>query len=209
MELLEFGLLAFTSLFTVINPIGVLPVFVSMTQHLAQKEARKIALKATLTSFIGMVAFALSGQMIFDFFAISINGLKIVGGLLFFLMGYEMLQGKMSRTKKESLDIESDDEFAITPLGIPMLCGPGTITVSVVFMQDNPQTDKRIVLIAAMVLVSLVTFLSLIGSRAISRVLGNSGNKVMTRIMGLIVMMIAVEFFFAGLRPIIHSMLTP
>lgn len=209
MELLEFGLLAFTSLFTVINPIGVLPVFLSMTQNLPPAEARKIALKASLTSFIGMVAFALGGQVIFDFFAISINGLKIVGGLLFFLMGYEMLQGKMSRTKKEYMDTESNDEFAITPLGIPMLCGPGTITVAVVFMQDNPQTDKRVILIAAMVAISLVTFSLLLGSRAISRVLGNSGNKVMTRVMGLIVMMIAVEFFFAGLKPIVHTMLTP
>lgn len=209
MELLEFGLLAFTSLFTVINPIGILPVFLSMTQHLSPREARKIALKATLTSFIGMLAFALGGQIIFDFFSISINGLKIVGGLLFFLMGYEMLQGKMSRTKKEHMDAESDDEFAITPLGIPMLCGPGTITVSIVFMQDNPQTDKQLILIAAMIAISFATFFLLLGSRAISRVLGSSGNKVMTRVMGLIVMMIAVEFFFAGLRPIVRNILMP
>lgn len=207
MELFEFALFAFTSLFTVINPVGVLPMFLSMTHGMDTPATRKAAIKATITAFLVMVIFAFTGQFIFNFFAISIHGLKIVGGILFFLMGYEMLQGKMSRTKKESHDPEPDEEFAITPLGIPMICGPATITVSIVLMQDNPQVERRLVLLGAMIAISFVTLLLLLGARGISRFLGRSGNKVMTRIMGLIVMMIAVEFFSAGLKPIVQNLL--
>lgn len=207
MKLLEFALFAFTSLFTVINPIGVLPMFLSMTQGMDEQATRKVALKATITAFLVMVIFAFTGQFIFDFFAISIHGLKIVGGILFFLMGYDMLQGKMSPTKKESHAPEPDEEFAITPLGIPMIGGPATITVSIVLMQENPEVERRLVLLAVMSAISVVTFLLLLGSRGISRFLGRSGNKVMTRIMGLIVMMIAVEFFSAGLKPIVQNLL--
>jgi multiple antibiotic resistance protein len=206
MRLLEFALFAFTSIFTVINPIGVLPVFLSMTQDMDAKTVRKVSMKASITAFLVMAIFAFTGQFIFNFFAISIHGLKIVGGILFFLMGYDMLQGKMSRTKKESQDAD-DDEFAITPLGIPMIGGPGTITVSVVLMQDNPEVERRLVLLGVMIIISLLTFLILIGSRQISRFLGRSGNRVMTRIMGLIVMMIAVEFFSSGLKPIVQNLL--
>lgn len=207
MSLFEFALFAFTSLFTVINPVGVLPVFLSMTQDLPNSDIRRIAAKATLTAFIAMVFFALSGQFIFNFFAISINGLKIVGGIMFFLLGYEMLQGKMSRTKSDSSLPEIDSEFAITPLGIPMLCGPGTITASIVLMQDNAALDKRIVLLAAMAAVCGATLLLLVGARTIVKLIGSSANRVLTRVMGLIVMMIAVEFFVAGLKPIVREIL--
>ncbi len=209
MGLVEFALFAFTSLFTVINPVGVLPVFLSMTQDMPNADIRRVAIKATITAFIVMVFFALSGQFIFDFFAISINGLKIVGGIMFFLLGYEMLQGKMSRTKSDTALPEIDSEFAITPLGIPMLCGPGTITASIVLMQDNPALEKRAVLLAVMAAVCGTALLLLLGARTIVRFLGSSANRVLTRVMGLIVMMISVEFFVAGLKPIVHDLLAP
>lgn len=205
--MLEFGLLAFTSIFTMVNPLGIIPVFTSLTAELDSHTSRKVALKAVSVAFFTMILFALSGKFIFDFFQISIDSLRIVGGIVFFMAGFDMLQARLIRTKSnenEAAAVNTSD-IAITPLGIPLICGPGAITASIVLMNDAVMIEKKILLLIAILLVLFITFLVLIGSRGVMKFLGESGNKVMMRIMGLIVMVIAVEFLFSGLRPILRS----
>jgi multiple antibiotic resistance protein len=203
-ELLDFYLLAFTSLFSMINPFSVMPVFVKYTNGYSLENTRKLAKKGTLSAMIAMFIFALTGQMIFKFFNISLDSLRVVGGILFFINGFDMLQAKPVRTKDESDAIEDDEDVGVTPLGIPLLCGPGTITAVILMNQGAASIEMKGVLYFAIVSTSLVVFLMLFSSKWILNKLGESGAKVLFRIMGLIVMVIAVEYFFTGLRNLLR-----
>jgi multiple antibiotic resistance protein len=204
--LLQFALLSFVSLFTMVNPLGVIPVYTSMTAHLAPQEARRVAFKAVLTAFLILVAFALTGQFIFNFFGISVNSLRIVGGVIFFLMGYEMLQARLTRTQFDDEPThEYINDISLTPLGIPIICGPGAITTSILLMNQAKSTLEAGVVLGVIALLMGLTHLMLLGARQVTRLIGENGNKVMLRLMGLIVMVIAVEFFFSGLRPILRE----
>ncbi len=205
--MLEFALLTFTSLFTMMNPLGVIPVYIALTEDLPVKEARFIAFKATITAFIILIIFAFSGKFIFDFFAISVNSLKIVGGIIFFIMGYDMLLARISKTKTASTEEVTDHDVAITPLAIPVICGPGAITAVIVFMQESANWEQKGILLLSILFVILLTWIVLLSARRIFDFLGDNGNKVLMRIMGLIVMVIAVEFFFGGLTPILRGIL--
>ncbi len=205
--MLEFTLLTFTSLFTMMNPIGIIPVYIALTEKMTVKQARYIAFKSTFTAFIILIIFAFSGKFIFDFFAISVDSLKIVGGIIFFIMGYDMLLARISKTKTASAEDSSDHDIAITPLAIPIICGPGAITAVIVFMQESPDWLHKGLLLTSVLLVSFLTWIILLSARRIFNFLGDNGNKVLMRIMGLIVMVIAVEFFFGGLKPIIQDIL--
>ncbi len=205
-KIFEFGLLSFTSIFTMINPLGVMPVFTSLTVGMDTKEARQVAVKAVLTALFTMILFAVSGRFIFDFFHISVNSLRVVGGIIFFMAGFDMLQARLIRTKENSKpDTDYGNDIAITPLGIPMICGPGAITASIVLMNDADLIAEKLILLFAILLVLVITLLFLVGARKIMKLLGDSGNKVLMRIMGLIVMVIAVEFLFSGVKPIIRD----
>ena len=135
-----FGLLCFTSFFTLINPLGAMPVFMTMTMELDEKERRKVARRASLVSFLIMMFFAISGDLLFRFFGISIDSLRIVGGIIFLIMGMDMLQARLVKTKVKESEVKSYvSDISITPLSIPMLCGPGAITNAIVMW--NKATD--------------------------------------------------------------------
>ena len=206
-RLLEFALLSFVSLFTMVNPFPVVPVYLSMTSGLTPPMARRVAFKATATCLFVMIFFAVTGQLIFRFFHISIDSMRIVGGILFFMIGFEMLQARLTRTKHdEESASEYVEDIAITPLGTPMLAGPGTITSVILLMNESAHMAQRGALFAAMLVVAALTYAMLVSGQTLLARIGTSGQKVMTRIMGLIVMVIAVEFFFAGLGPIVRKM---
>lgn len=207
-KLFEFGLLSFTSIFTMINPLGVIPVYTSMTADMSAHEAKGVAYKAVLIAFIILIVFAFSGRFIFEFFHISVNSLRVVGGVIFFMAGYDMLQARLIRTKSDDQTTkEYAKDIAITPLAIPIISGPGAITAAIVMMNDAHEITKKLLVVTAIVLVFIITLFILLGARNVIKFLGDSGNKVLMRIMGLIVMVIAVEFLFSGLTPIIREML--
>jgi len=200
------ALLFFTSFFTIINPLGVMPVFMTMTSDISEAQRRRTAAKAVITAFITLMLFAFGGQLMFRFFGISVNSFRVVGGIIFFVMGYEMLHARISRIKMdEDLVKKYVDDISVTPLGIPMIAGPGAITNSIVLMEDSPTFQLKLILIISIVLTLLITLFVLLGAGKIIRLLGETGNKIMMKLMGLIMMVIAVEFFFAGLRPILQS----
>ncbi len=188
-DLLSFALLAFTSFFTLINPLGSMPVFMSMTSGLEVKERNKTAKKASIVAFIIIVAFAFSGELLFDFFGISVNSLRIVGGVIFFLMGMDMLQARLVKVKFDENDLENGkvdkyvNDIAITPLAIPMICGPGAITNAIVLMEDAETIDKKAILILAIFIVILLTYIIYYSSSKIVKFLGETGNNVMMRLM--------------------------
>jgi multiple antibiotic resistance protein len=204
--LLQFGLLCFVSLFTVTDPIGLLGVYVPMTSRLSHAESRRVALRATFTAWIVLMLFAVTGRLVFDIFGISMDSLRIVGGVVFFIMGYEMLEARLTRTVADGQSVsEYIEDIAITPLGVPLIAGPAGITTTVVLVNQATGPLEKAILIGAIALVMIVTFIFLIGARRALHVLGPSGNKILQRLMGLILMAFAVDFFIAGLRPIVHS----
>ena len=201
---IDFGILSFTSFFTLINPFGTMPIFMTMTADLDKSHRTKTAQKASVVSFITILIFAFSGQVLFNFFGISVNSFRVVGGVIFFLMGMDMLQARLGKVKLKESEIKTYvDDISVTPLAIPMICGPGALTNAIVMMEDADSIEKKAVLIFAAFVVILLTYLILYSSSKIIKILGQTGINVMMRLMGLIVMVIAVEFFFTGLKPIL------
>jgi len=208
-EIIAFGILSFTSFFTLINPFGTMPIFMTMTADLNQSHRTKTAKKASIVSFITIIIFAFSGQLLFNFFGISVNSFRIVGGVIFFLMGMDMLQARLGKVKLKDSEIKTYvNDISVTPLAIPMICGPEALTNAIVMMEDANTIEKKGVLIFAVLVVILLTYLILYSSSKIIKILGETGINVMMRLMGLIVMVIAVEFFFSGLKPIIINILS-
>jgi len=206
LELYTSAILIFTSFFTLINPLGTMPIFMSMTASLSKEKRKQTAKKATIVAFFTILAFAFSGQILFDFFGISVDSFRIVGGVIFFTMGWDMLQARLVSLKHTDDEDKIDayvEDISITPLAIPMICGPGAITNAIILMEDATDFLQKGILIAVIAFVLLLTYMILVGASKITDKLGATGNKVMMRLMGLIVMVIAVEFFFSGLKPII------
>lgn len=207
-RILEFAIISFTSLFTMMNPLGIIPIYISLTSHLSHEEANKVAIKAVLTGMVVLITFAVAGKFIFDFFAITIHSLKIVGGIIFFIGGYDMLQAKVNRTKsRQDEHHETQKDIAISPLGIPLITGPGAITVSIVLFNEASNYELKFTLLGIILLLMSIVLISLLMGRKIIAFLGETGNNVLMRIMGLIVMVIAVEFMFSGLTPLVRKML--
>lgn len=212
----EFALICFTSLFAMINPFGIIPVFKPMTAGMSHADAKAIARRACLVAFLILLVFAVAGKFLFDFFGISINSLKIVGGIIFFMLGYELLQAKFSKMKYDNVRLAKDrvefedhsKDIAITPLAIPILCGPGAIANVIILMHEGSSIPQKISLLGAILAVMLINYFGLVGANRLLDLLGDSGNKVMMRIMGMIVMVIAVEFFLSGARPVLIDILS-
>ena len=206
-ELLAYGLLVFTSFFTLINPLSAMPVFLGLTSDMEPKDRVAVAKRAVVVSLIIVLVFAFSGQFLFRVFGISVNSFRIVGGAIFFVVGFDMLNARLSPIKAKGSEIKQTiKDIAITPLAIPMLCGPGAITNAIVLMEDADSILLKVTFVVALCLMLLVTYLILISSSKLIKRFGETGINVMMRLMGLIVMVIAVEFFLAGIRPFLESL---
>ena len=207
-DLLPFALLCFTSFFTLTNPLGTMPVFLTMTNGMNDHERKAIVRRATIVSFITLMVFTFSGPFLFKFFGISSNGFRIAGGFIIFKIGFDMLQARYSNAKLKEEEVKTyADDISITPLAIPMLCGPGAIANAIMLMDDASTFTLKGTLIGIIALVYFITFLILQASTRLVRILGETGNNVMMRLMGLILMVIAVECFVSGLKPILIDIL--
>ncbi len=185
-----------------------MPIFMTMTSELDVPDRNRTARKAVVIAFITILFFAFSGQLLFKFFGISIHSLKIVGGVIFFIMGMDMLHARLSPVKIKDTELQSYvNDVAVTPLAIPMICGPGAITNAIVLMEQAKSIEKILVLVSAITLVMVLAYILLLSSSRIIKLLGETGNNVLMRLMGLILMVIAVEFFFSGLKPIVLDMM--
>jgi multiple antibiotic resistance protein len=208
-EIWTFLVVTFVSIFTMIDPLGNIPVFIALTEGLRPVEVRRVAGRAVLTALAILVLFQFAGTAIFGLFRISSDSLQVVGGVIFFITGYEMLQARLNRSMHDNgpSDQQYANDIAITPLGIPMICGPGAITAVIIRMSESDTILKQATVLLTIVVALGITFLMLVGAKSILRFLGDSGNKVLLRLMGLIVMAIAVELFFSGLTPYVKAMM--
>ena len=202
--IIPFALLCFTSFFTLTNPLGTMPVFLTMTNGLSNAERKRIIKRATITSFLILIGFTFCGQFLFKFFGISTNGFRIAAGIIILKIGYDMLQARYSNAKLKEDEIKAyANDISITPLSIPMLCGPGAIANGIILMSDASNWILKATLVGVIGLVYILTYIILRLSTRLVRIMGETGNNVMMRLMGLILMVIAVECFVGGLKPIL------
>ena len=202
--IIPFALLCFTSFFTLTNPLGTMPVFLTMTNGLSNEERKRIIKRATITSFLILIGFTFCGQFLFKFFGISTNGFRIAAGIIILKIGYDMLQARYSNAKLKEDEIKAyANDISITPLSIPMLCGPGAIANGIILMSDASNWSLKATLVGVIGLVYILTYIILRLSTRLVRIMGETGNNVMMRLMGLILMVIAVECFVGGLKPIL------
>ena len=199
----EFFILCFSSLFALINPIGLVPIFLSITENHNRKERDIIAIKAVIFSFFILIIFSFIGEFIFSFYDITIEGFRIAGGILLLKISLDMLESKRSRTRTtpiEQKEAEEKDEIAYTPLGIPLIAGPGAIaSIMILSSESNDYLDK-VTLLISLSLVLLMTFIIFKISKLLSKNFGKSGLRIMQRIMGLILMTISIEFILKGIK---------
>ena len=202
--IIPYALLCFTSFFTLTNPLGTMPVFLTMTNGLSDDERRHIIKRATIVSFVILIAFTLCGQFLFKFFGISTNGFRIAAGFIILKIGYDMLQARYSNAKLKDDEIKAYvNDISITPLSIPMLCGPGAIANGIILMSDATTIELKVTLITMIAVVYVISYIVLRLSTRLVNIIGETGNNVMMRLMGLILRVIAVECFVGGLKPIL------
>ena len=206
--IIPYALLCFTSFFTLTNPLGTMPVFLTMTNGLSDDERNHIIKRASIISFIILIAFTLCGQFLFKIFGISTNGFRIAAGIIILKIGYDMLQARYSSAKLNNDEIKAYvNDISITPLSIPMLCGPGAIANGIILMDDAHTWELKATLVAMIALVYLLSYVSLRLSTRLMKLIGETGNNVMMRLMGLILMVLAVECFVGGIKPILIDIL--
>lgn len=206
--IIPFALLCFTSFFTLTNPLGTMPVFLTMTNGMDDKERKHIVKRATIISFIILIAFTFCGQFLFKFFGISTNGFRIAAGIIIMKIGYDMLQARYTNTKLRDEEIKTyADDISVTPLSIPMLCGPGAIANGIILMDDANTWALKGTMVGVIALVYILTYIILRLSTRLVVLMGETGNNVMMRLMGLILMVIAVECFVGGVKPILTDII--
>ena len=206
--IIPFALLCFTSFFTLTNPLGTMPVFLTMTNGMDEKERKHIVKRATIISFIILIAFTFCGQFLFKFFGISTNGFRIAAGIIIMKIGYDMLQARYTNTKLRDEEIKTyADDISVTPLSIPMLCGPGAIANGIILMDDANTWAMKGTMVGVIALVYILTYIILRLSTRLVVLMGETGNNVMMRLMGLILMVIAVECFVGGVKPILTDII--
>ena len=206
--IIPFALLCFTSFFTLTNPLGTMPVFLTMTNGMDEKERKHIVKRATIISFIILIAFTFCGQFLFKFFGISTNGFRIAAGIIIMKIGYDMLQARYTNTKLRDEEIKTyADDISVTPLSIPMLCGPGAIANGIILMDDANTWALKGTMVGVIAFVYILTYIILRLSTRLVVLMGETGNNVMMRLMGLILMVIAVEGFVGGVKPILTDII--
>jgi multiple antibiotic resistance protein len=199
----RFSLLALSSIFFLVDPFAALPTFLAVTEGQDPQRRFRTARKASLTAFIVLTTFAFIGEYIFHLFGITLPAFEIAGGIILLLIGLDMLEAKRSATQespKETLAAQVKDDAGIVPMGIPMLAGPGAIT-SVMVLVGQAQTKWQMgAILGSIAITAAICFLVLGTAARVARIMGETGIRILVRIMGLLLVALAVQYFVNGLQ---------
>lgn len=202
---LQYLIFCLSTLFAVINPLGITPIFVAMTEKYDSETRSKIARKGIVTGLIILIIFTLLGSIIFQFYGITVEAFQIMGGIIFFRSGMRMLDAKVGRsrtTESEREEFRDTDEIAISPIGVPLITGPGAITGVVILSGKAPTNFSVLVLLFSVILSMFIFYFILKAGNYIGQKIGIAGMRVIERMMGLILMVIAVQFIINGIETI-------
>lgn len=200
---IDFAIIAFSSLFSIINPISTAPIFVSMTEAVAH-DRNRIAWRTTLASGVTLALFAVAGGAIFAFFGITVPAFQIAGGILFTLMSIQtLINGK---DDAEAQEVHAGDP-SVVPLAIPMIAGPGAISTVMVLVGQAQNYYRFFGLAVAILLNVILTLIVLLASPWIVKWIGTTGKKIANKIMGLITAVIGIQFIINGVTTIVIEIL--
>ena len=202
---LQYLIFCLSTLFAVINPLGITPIFVAMTEKYDSETRSKIARKGIITGSMILIVFTLLGSIIFQFYGITVEAFQIMGGIIFFRSGMRMLDAKVGRsrtTESEREEFKDTDEIAISPIGVPLITGPGAITGVVILSGKAPTNFSVLVLLFSVIISMFIFYFILKAGNYIGQKIGIAGMRVIERMMGLILMVIAVQFIINGIETI-------
>lgn len=206
-DLLQFALVTFTSVLFIVDPIAVVPTYLVITQDETPLQRRSTAARACVAAALLLIVFSIAGRLIFRLFGITLPAFRIAGGLILWLVAMDMLRGER-RTQESTTEIvegREKEDVALTPLAIPMLAGPGAISTVIVLAGQARSVGEHVVVYASVVLTAFVSWLALrIGERVVTG-LGQTGIRVVTRIMGLLLAAVAIQFVITGVRDALHA----
>jgi len=195
--------LIFTSILFIVDPFAVIPTFLAMTVRDSPEQRKVLARRGAWTCAVTLIAFALGGSLIFKIFGITIGAFKIAGGVLIGLNALDMVQARRSQQRETPIEtaegIQKDD-IGIMPLGVPMLAGPGAISTVMVLALGAKSTAATVTVYVSIVLTALITYWVLSAASIVERRLGQTGMRILTRLMGLVLAAIAVQFIIDGIK---------
>ena len=207
---LQYLIFCLSTLFAVINPLGITPIFVAMTEKYDSETRSKIARKGIITGSMILIVFTLFGSIIFQFYGITVEAFQIMGGVIFFRSGMRMLDAKVGRsrtTESEREEFKDTDEIAISPIGVPLITGPGAITGVVILSGKAPTNFSVLVLLFSVIISMFIFYFILKAGNYIGQKIGIAGMRVIERMMGLILMVIAVQFIINGIETIANRII--
>jgi multiple antibiotic resistance protein len=216
---MAFLLLAFSSLFAVIDPLGCIPFFSGLTGGMSPRRKRRTLARALVVALGVLAVFTLFGQQLLHLFGITIDAFRIAGGVIFFGIGLDMLQSQPRRWRTgirrayaedhpHAADGPGeDDDPSITPLAIPLLAGPGSITTVMVLVPQAPPLQGPLLVLGAVLAILVLTGAILMGADRVLARLGSSGLRIIEKLMGLLLTVIAVQLVIDGVVPVVRRML--
>lgn len=207
---IQFSLVAFSSIFFLVDPFAAVPTFLGLTSDATPAERRHMARRAAWTCFVVLSAFAAAGSLIFKVFGITLPAFEIAGGLILLLIGLEMLQAQRSATQESPGEVQEAaqrDDVGVIPMGIPMLAGPGAISTVMVLMGQSPRWWQAIPVFIAIAVSALASYAILAAADRVRRLLGETGIRILMRMMGLLLTAIAIQFVINGLAAlgVVHT----
>jgi len=202
--IVRFSLLALSSIFFLVDPFAAIPSFLAITHSADEVRRKRMARKGALTCFIVLTSFAIAGQLIFRMFGITLPAFEVAGGLILLLIGLDVLEARRSPTQETHGDTEeatAKEDAGIVPLGIPMLAGPGAISSVMVLVGQVPSLVgwQMGAILASIALTALVTYWVLAAAGKVRQVMGETGIRILVRIMGLLLVALAMQYFVNGI----------
>lgn len=211
MDNISYFIYSFVSIFVVVSPIGVLITFISLTSTITQREKNLIAKKAVTLACVMAMFFAITGDIILNFFGINIDSLRVAGGILLFKIAFDMMLAHVSResvTEGEINESMNREDIWIFPIAMPMMTGPGTITTVMLLSRGSESVSHQLAVFLAILLTFLICFIILYFARRIYRFIGYTGTLVITRLLGLFLAALAVDFITKGIWNIYTGFMT-
>jgi multiple antibiotic resistance protein len=191
------------SVFFLVDPLATIPIFLAMTAGHDRTYRKRMALRAALTCFFVLCAFALAGGLLFRLYGISLPAFQVAGGIILLLIGLDMAQARRSGTKEvpgEAAESAAKADVGIVPLGIPMLAGPGSISNVMVLVGQSKSSGHTAAVFVAVAVTTVVSYMALAGAERVRRLMTETSIHILTRIMGMILTAIAVQFIANGLH---------
>ncbi|MBC7086698.1 MAG: MarC family protein [Methanomethylovorans sp.] len=208
MDSITFFIYSFISIFVIVSPLDGVVTFVSMTSGMTDKQRHIIGKKAVFLACAISIFFALTGDMMLRVFGINVDCLRVAGGILLFKVAFDMMMAQISResiTQDEIKESIGRDDVWVFPIALPILAGPGTITTVIVLMGSTDIIFNKVLIIAAIILTFLICMVLFLFSDIVYKWLGYTGMLVFTRLMGLFLAALAVDFVTRGVYNIFHS----